>query len=121
MSGASVAGVAQAHRLNANLVRQWLVGRGVKRCSGVEQRAASVPIAADAAPMTEASRAMPFVPVQPPAPVAATTPRENAGEPDESIHIELTRSGAKLTVRWPVAQASACASWPGELAGVLSL
>jgi transposase len=30
--GASVAAVAQAHGLNANLVRKWLVGRGVKRC-----------------------------------------------------------------------------------------
>jgi hypothetical protein len=32
-----VAAVAQAHGLNANLVRKWLVGRGVKRC-GLDAR-----------------------------------------------------------------------------------
>ncbi|MBE7942266.1 transposase [Ramlibacter aquaticus] len=30
--GASVAAVAQVHGVNANLVRQWQVGRGMKRC-----------------------------------------------------------------------------------------
>ena len=29
--GASVAAVALAHGLNVNLVRKWLVGRGIKR------------------------------------------------------------------------------------------
>lgn len=31
--GASVAAVALAHGLNVNLVRKWLVGRGIKRTS----------------------------------------------------------------------------------------
>ena len=30
-AGASVSAVALAHGLNANLVRKWLVGRGLKR------------------------------------------------------------------------------------------
>jgi len=30
-SGESVAAVALAHGLNVNLVRKWLVGRGIKR------------------------------------------------------------------------------------------
>jgi hypothetical protein len=67
---------------------------------------------------------MQFVPVQlpAPAPVPAPAPAKSpkAVEADQAIHIELTRSDAKLTVRWPAAQASACAGWLGELATVLT-
>lgn len=121
--GASVAAVAQAHGVNANLVRQWLVGRGMKRC-GVEQAAAGhASSALSAAPVTDASPVMPFVPVQLPAPEpapAAAQPERPSQDDEATIHIELTRTGAKLVVRWPAAQASACASWLGELAGVLT-
>lgn len=128
--GASVAAVAQAHGVNAKLVRQWQVGRGMKRC-GVEQASAGdMPITVSAAAALEASPAMPFVPVRLPAPApaspsapaaaAAATQPEQLGRADEGIQIELTRGGAKLIVRWPAAQASACASWLGELAGVLA-
>lgn len=120
--GASVAAVAQAHGVNANLVRQWLVGRGTKRC-GVEQvGAANASGAPSAASVIDASAALPFIPVQLPVPQrapAAALP-ERPGQDDEAIHIELTRTGAKLVVRWPAAQAAACASWLGELAGVLA-
>jgi transposase len=120
--GASVAAVAQAHDVNANLVRQWLVGRGMKRC-GVEQAAAAnASSALSAAPVTDASPVMPFVSVQLPAPAPAPAGAQphRPGQADQAIHIELTRTGAKLVVRWPAAHASACASWLGELAQVLS-
>lgn len=116
--GASVAAVAQAHGLNANLVRKWLVGRGVKRCGFDATHAAGAPTAPAAAPICEASPAMQFVPVQLPAPTPARP--DSRAECSDAIEIELARSGAKLTVRWPAAQASACASWLGELAQVLS-
>lgn len=121
-SGASVAAVAQAHGVNANLVRQWLVGRGTKRCGLEQTGAGTVSSALSAAPLTDASPVMPFVPVRLPAPSAAPAAAqpERLGRADEAIHIELTRTGAKLVVRWPAAQASACASWLGELAGALS-
>lgn len=109
--GVSVAAVAQAHGLNANLVRKWLVGRGVKRC-GLGARtpsALAAPVVSDAAP------AMPFMPVRLPAPARAQS--EKAAE---DIQIELSRGGATLTVRWPAAQASACAGWLGELATALT-
>jgi transposase len=118
--GASVAAVAQAHGVNANLVRQWLVGRGMKRCGLEQPDAGNASSALSAAPVTDASPVMPFVPVQLPAPAPAAAQVGKAAQSDEAIHIELTRSGAKLTVRWPAAQASACASWLGELAQVLS-
>lgn len=104
--GVSVAAVAQAHGLNANLVRKWLVGRGVKRC-GLD--AAIAPLITDAAP------AMPFVPVRLPAPARAQ-PEKAA----QDIQIELTRGGATLTVRWPAEQALTCADWLGELATALT-
>ena len=110
--GASVAAVALAHGLNVNLVRKWLVGRGLKRTGLVAPRqgAAAVP-------------AMQFVPVElaaagviePPA-EGDVTPRRCAA-PEPPIHIELRRGGAQLTVRWPSSQAQACAAWLSELAG----
>ncbi len=113
--GASVAAVAQAHGLNANLVRKWLVGRGLKRC-GLDQHGAAAADVPAATPTTQTVPAIPFVPVQLPGPAQP----DRAAERGETIEIELTRSGASLSVRWPAAQAAACASWLGELAQVLS-
>jgi transposase len=111
--GASVAAVAQTYGLNANLVRKWLVGRGLKRCGLQDPR-----LAGDANAMTAPIKvpAVPFVAVQLPAPA----PTERPCEIDEVIQVELTRADAKLIVRWPASQASGCASWLGELAGVLT-
>lgn len=110
-SGVSVAAVAQAHGLNANLVRKWLDGRGVKRCG----LAAHTPKAATAPVITDAAPTMPFVPVRLPAPAQAQSARTT-----EDIQIELTRGGTTLAVRWPAAQASACAGWLGELTTALT-
>ncbi len=118
--GASVAAVAQAHGVNANLVRQWLVGRGTKRCGLELAGVGNASSALSAAPVTDASPVMPFVAVRlpAPAPAPAAAQPERPSRDDEAIHIELTRTGTKLVVRWPAAQASACASWLAELAGV---
>jgi transposase len=50
--GASVAAVALAHGLNVNLVRKWLVGRGLKRTGLVAPR-----------PIAAVPPALQFVPV----------------------------------------------------------
>lgn len=107
-SGVSVAAVAQAHGLNANLVRKWLVGCGVKRCALNGTTAPAAPL------ITDAALAMPFVPVRLPTSVQAQP------EGGEDIEIELTRGGVTLTVRWPAAHASACADWLGKLATALT-
>lgn len=117
--GASVAAIALAHGLNANLVRKWLVGRGLKRCGLQNPPPAGVPAAA-ATPPAQAAAALQFVPVQLPPPTSAAGQAKTACGGDEAIEIELTRAGASLKVRWPSAQASACASWLGDLAAVLS-
>lgn len=117
--GASVAAVALAHGLNANLVRKWLVGRGLKRCGLQTPPTARAPATA-ASPPAQAASALQFVPVQLPPPASSSRQAKTASGGDEAIEIELTRAGASLKVRWPSAQASACASWLGELAQVLA-
>jgi transposase len=81
--GASVAAVALAHGVNANLVHKW------RRSAGPAQGA-----------LTN------FVPVklrEPGVPVAVT----EAG----AIEIQIRRGGTAVQVRWPVSAASGCADW----------
>lgn len=75
--GASVAAVAPAHGLNVNLLRQWLVGRGVKRTGLIAPRAAmrKLTVVDDTA-----TSSLQFIPVEiAPAPVA-TSPTATAAE-----------------------------------------
>ena len=95
--GVSVAGVALAHGLNANLVRSWLRAHGVVPPS----RRTAVPAPAQHEPVAE------FVPVAvstlPPAPLPAA-----------DIRIELRRGATAVTVSWPLAAADACGVWLRE-------
>ena len=83
--GASVASVAMAHGINANVVHKW-------------RRLASGPLPAVAAPA--------FLPVS--LPSATCTPA-----PD--IRIELRRGATQITLSWPLAAADQCAAWMREL------
>jgi transposase len=115
--GASVAAIALAHGLNVNLLRKWLVGRGIQRTGLAAPRA----VTRTAAGADETSaRSLQFIPVEiASAPVAATaTAPEQAEPPVAEIHVELTRGATQLSVRWPSAQAAACAAWLRELAAV---
>lgn len=107
--GASVAAVALAHGLNVNLVRKWLIGRGLKRTGLVAPRSVvrSTPAATPAA--------LQFVPVELP---EAPRPEARVAEPASGahIHVELHRGATALAVRWPASQAVSCASWLRELA-----
>lgn len=109
--GASVAAIALAHGLNVNLVRKWLVGRGIKRAGLPAPRTvASMP----AAVTTSSAAALQFIPVAL-APEAPATDRATASTPSD-IHVELNRGGTRLSVRWPSTQADSCAAWLRELA-----
>jgi len=118
--GASVAAVALAHGLNVNLVRKWLVGRGIKRTGLAAPRT----VARKPAGTKTSVPSLQFIPVEiAPTPVAANT--ATAAAPDhaepsaaEVIRVELTRGATQLSVRWPSAQAAACAAWLRELAAV---
>jgi transposase len=83
--GASVAAIAMAHGINANVVHKW-------------RRLAS------GAPSAPASPAFVALPV--PQAVAA---------PSSSIRIELRRGAMNVAVDWPLSCASECATWLREL------
>jgi transposase len=91
--GASVAAVAQAHGLNANLVHKW-------RRQGRRRAAAQ-----EAAPL-EDKVAGAFVALQLPAP---TMP-----QPVRDIRIELRRGATTITIAWPDQAAGECATWLRE-------
>ena len=123
--GASISGVALAHGLNANLVRKWRSGRGVKR-AGVTLEpplvsAAAKRPASTTPPLLGASPE--FVAIEMPGTLkpAATAAVERA-VPGAAplIHVELRRGALHLNVRWPSSAADDCTAWLGELsAGLL--
>jgi transposase-like protein len=91
--GVSIASVALDHRLNANLVRRWVV---------TEERAGNV----GAMDVTQ-PRAMPaFVPMTIERSVVATS---------QEIVIELRRGSTLVKLTWPLAAASACSAWLRDL------
>lgn len=116
--GASVAAVALAHGLNVNLLRKWLVGRGIKRTGLAAPRAVTRKLAGTDDTSTSSLQ---FIPVEiAPAPVVASADEPELAEPPDAqeIRVELTRGATQLCVRWPSAQAAACAAWLHELAAV---
>ena len=117
--GASVAAIALAHGLNVNLLRKWLVGRGIQRTGLAAPRAVTrTAVGAD----ETSARSLQFIPVEiacaPTAATATAAAPEQAEPPVAQIHVELTRGATQLSVRWPSAQAAACAAWLRELATV---
>ena len=91
--GMSVAAVALAHGLNANLVRRWLQ-RGDAVVSGA------------AALGTTRLPAATFLPVQVQSP-----------SPTPDIRLELRRGGATVVVSWPAQEAAVCGRWLKEWLG----
>lgn len=111
--GASISGVALAHGLNANLVRKWRSGRGVKR-AGV---AVTTPTASKAPrPLGAAAE---FIAIEMSAPtkttVRAAEPTGAAPIAEPLIQIELRRGPLHLNVRWPASAADDCTAWLREL------
>jgi transposase len=90
--GVSIAAVAMANGVNANLARRWVVD--AERRSG----GALAGAAGGAAPTT-------FVPLR--LPPVETAPVD--------IRIELRRGPMAINVSWPCAAASECAAWIREL------
>ncbi len=87
--GASVAKVALAHGLNANLVHKW------------RRLASPCEDAATPAPSIERFIALPLAPSTP---VAAA-----------DIRIELRRGTTSVAITWPASAATECAAWMREL------
>lgn len=91
--GASVAAVAQAHGLNANLVHKW-------------RRERRPHAAASEVPPVDDKVAGAFVALQLPAP---TTQQASL-----DIRIELRRGATTITIAWPGQAAGECAAWLGQ-------
>jgi transposase len=92
-SGASVAGVALAHGINANIVHRWL---------HEDERAALLLRAKSFVPVTleQASQALPTVESGP-----SVTP---------DIRVEVHKGGSTITVNWPLDGAASCSAWLRE-------
>ena len=97
--GASVAQVALAHGVNANLVHGWRRLERERR-----QAATDAVMAASAASSSSTVEAMPFVPV---------TVASSASE--AMIEIELRRGPLTMKAAWPLSAASQCATWAREI------
>lgn len=96
----SMAAVAMAHGVNANLLRRWV--------RQAELRPPGTALGKSTAHGMQAPGAKPlFVPVSLP-PMAAATPVADIG-------IELRRGTTAITVTWPASAASECAAWMREL------
>jgi transposase len=92
--GASVAKVAMAHGINANIVHGW-------RKRGIQARGAPpIESSADPRPMPAA-----FIPIALPATSATSA----------EIRIELSRKGTVVTVSWPISAALECGAWLREV------
>ena len=86
--GASIAGVALQHGINANIVHRWL--REHSQGTLVNRPPTFVPVTLDSA--TE------------PATV----------QPTADIRVEVKRTNATIVVHWPLAGGAACAQWLRE-------
>ena len=111
--GASVSGVAMAHGLNANLVRQWRAGRGVKLAGKLLAlpEALPTPRPADAQPSPSPVANPEFVRIAMPGPprvaagaptesVATASPTARSATPDPHIHVELRRGPLHYLLVW---------------------
>mgnify|MGYP006910068984 FL=1 len=102
--GVSIAAVALANGLNANMVRKWLID--------AEARAAVAPSAdlGVTAPVGDKP-----TPSAPPSflPLALRAPA--APMPADEIRIELQRGATAIKVAWPSTAAADCAAWLREL------
>jgi transposase-like protein len=118
--GVSVAAVALSHGLNVNLVRKWLVGRGLKRAGLTAPRTVMRPMPGEPASAAPPAQPLQFLPLELASTSAAQRTAASCDQAlsatDPAIRVELHRGGTQLTVRWPASHADACAAWLRELA-----
>lgn len=90
--GASIAAIALAHGINANIVHRWLRehARGQLSVAG--------------------ARDLGFVPVR----LETSHNAASGGPAGPDIRVEIRRGANAVTVNWPLQGASACAAWLRE-------
>ena len=90
--GVSIAAVALAHSLNANMLRKWVID--------AEHKMIASPVSAPAEPESPSMPPPTFIPLTLPAPTV-----------DGEIRIELQRAGTVIKLVWPAVAARDCAAW----------
>ena len=98
--GMSMAAVAMAQGVNANLLRRWV--------RDAEMNSGNTVVSATTAEVSKAQEAKTFF-----VPVSLPPPVQSAHVPD--VRIELRRGPMAVTVTWPASAASECAVWMREL------
>jgi len=109
--GASVAAVARAHDLNANLVHKWRRGRGAAAADRVSPL---VDVAATNVGEFIALSLPSPMPVSPARPLTVSSPPTTVTTPAD-IRVEVKRGATTVVVTWPTSVAGACAAWLREL------
>lgn len=103
--GASLAGIALSHGINPNMVHRWMREERQRQVLADLQQTASafVPLQLQASAATGSSTV--------PSPQRAG----DSGAAAETIHIEIQRGGATVSVHWPLSGAAQCAQVLREL------
>ena len=91
VSSASVAGVALAHGINANIVHRWLREQTAQRMPAHCNEFVALALQ----------------------PAAAQSPAStsNAASAPRDIRVEVRRNAGSVPVNWPLEDAAACAAW----------
>lgn len=99
--GASIAALARANAMNANVLHRWLQERERSGAHQLDKRSGSI--------------AQPAQPCSPelPAFIALPLPAAPPTQPP-TIRIEIQSAHATIIVNWPVQDAGACAQWLRE-------
>jgi transposase len=111
--GVSIASVALANGLNANMLRKWVVDfeQGVPAVRPPDRPPPAPAVRPPDRPPP--APAVPLAFVQLPMPAAAAP--ATAGQPSPGIFIELQRTDTSIYITWPSSEAAACGAWLREL------
>lgn len=101
--GVSIAAVALANGLNANMVRKWVIDAQARAGKGLLSTADMSAASVKPTPSAPLS----FLPLAVPAPATPV--------PADEIRIELQRGATVVKVAWPATAAQDCAAWLREL------
>jgi len=86
--GVSISAVALAHGVNANLLRRWIKAFAVETT------------------LSEESILGKLVPIRVESKSSVST--------EGNIQLEIQRGSTRIHIKWPIAEAHACAQWLGE-------
>lgn len=98
--GVSIAAIALANKLNANLVRRWVREHERRQIASIEPC-----VVGEKNVSTSLLPPPSIVPVEVPSPMVNSEP----------IRLELRRNGTVLNITWPIIQAESCALLLREL------